>query len=339
MIEIDGGDGGGQLLRYALAASASTGIGFEMENIRGARTESGLKPQHLAAVETVGELCHASIDGAREGATELRFEPGDLDPHDMNVDIGTAGSIGLLFQSLLPLSYHTDDTFSIRAEGGTDVKWSPPIDYMARVTQEMAAMFGCTIEITASRRGFYPKGGGIAGLDIEPGTPEPLYLDAPGSVQHIEGESIASHHLKDSRVADRQRSEVRRVLRNVFPSSVDIDIQTEYVQSHSPGSVITLSAKTDESWLGADALGERGKQSEEVGKEAAQHLIDMLETGAAVDTHMADQIVPFLAEAGGRVHVPERTDHLEHAIDIMNRFYDRSLLLEEDDGRLMVKAD
>ena len=339
MIEIDGNNGGGQMVRYALAASASTGISFAIDHVRGNRPEGGLKPQHVNAIETVADLCQASTDGVEEGSTAFRFEPGDIDTHNIRVDIGTAGSIPLLFQTLLPLSYHTDDSFQVRVEGGTDVKWSPPIDYMAHVTTNIASLFGCVIDIKTSRRGFYPKGGGIAGITVQPGKPETVFLDDPGSVKTIRGWSLATHQLKDSSVAERQRSEVRRVLRNVFPSSVDLDIETKYVQSRSPGSSLTLAAETAESYLGADALGERGKQSEEVGNEAAQQLVDALQSGAAVDPHMADQVIPFLAEAGGQVCVPERTDHLETAVSLLNRFYDRKITVSEEGDTVLVITD
>lgn len=339
MIEIDGSDGGGQILRYALAASASTGIGFTIEDIRGDRPDPGLKPQHLTAVETVAMLCDADVDGCQKGSRDLSFEPHTLEATDCTVDIGTAGSVSLLFQCIGPLSYHIDEPFHVRAEGGTDVKWSPPIDYMEHIMTRIGAMFGASIDVTTSRRGFYPKGGGIAGLDVSPGEPETQFLTDPGSVQRIRGYSVATHQLKDARVANRQRSEVRRRLRNVFPSGVEIDIDVSYVQSRSPGSSITLVAETEESWIGADALGERGKQSEEVGAQAAQALLETLEAGAAVDTHMADQIIPYLAEAGGRVCIPERTDHVETAVSLLDRFYERTLSIMEDDGRLFVVAD
>ena len=46
MIEIDGSEGGGQILRSALGLSVLIGKDFSMDNIRAIRPQKGLKEQH-----------------------------------------------------------------------------------------------------------------------------------------------------------------------------------------------------------------------------------------------------------------------------------------------------
>ena len=135
MIELDGssGEGGGQIIRTALAMSAITGKAFRIINIRKNRDNPGLANQHLYCVKAVKELCDAQVEGAELGSEKLEFYPRKIKPQTLSIDIGTAGSVTLLMQSLLPICIMSDGKFRIRAKGGTDVRWSMPYDYMANV--------------------------------------------------------------------------------------------------------------------------------------------------------------------------------------------------------------
>lgn len=57
MWQVDGarGEGGGQLLRTALALAAATGTALQIDNVRAGRR--GRLPQHLAAARAVAVLC------------------------------------------------------------------------------------------------------------------------------------------------------------------------------------------------------------------------------------------------------------------------------------------
>ena len=58
-------------------------------------------------------------------------------------------------------------------------------------------------------------------------------------------------------------------------------------------------------------MGKKGKPAEEVGREAAKELLGSINSNAALDKYMADQIIPFIALAKGksRVKVEELTEH------------------------------
>jgi RNA 3'-terminal phosphate cyclase (ATP) len=168
--------------------------------------------------------------------------------------------------------------------------------------------------IEVHRRGHYPKGGGQILAKINP----PRHLTAlrmleRGELAGIEG---ISHCVRlPSHVAQRQANAAKKSLTEA--GFVAVNIATESYppdrDTHiAPGSGITLQAKfTNGAILGADSLGERGKPAETVGVEAASKLIAELSSGAPLDRHMGDIIIPHLAVAEGRseIQISEITTH------------------------------
>jgi RNA 3'-terminal phosphate cyclase (ATP) len=144
MLDLDGSEGGGQLLRTALSLSAVETTPFRMTGVRGSRPEPGLMPQHLTAVETVAAVTDAEVTGAELGSEELTFEPGLPTGGDYEADVGTAGSVTLLFDALLPVSVAVEAPLAVRARGGTDVQWSPPLDYARLVKLPLLRRRGST---------------------------------------------------------------------------------------------------------------------------------------------------------------------------------------------------
>src|SRR5512136_1060827 len=135
MIEIDGshGEGGGQLLRTAVALAALTRKPVTVNRIRQGRPNPGLAAQHVTALRAVAELASAQVNGLEAGSSKVVFEPGDLRGGDHAFDVGTAGSVTLVLQACLPVAFAAKEATRLRIVGGTDVQWSPPLDYFARV--------------------------------------------------------------------------------------------------------------------------------------------------------------------------------------------------------------
>lgn len=335
MIVIDGtyGEGGGQIVRTALALSVLTGQPFSIDGIRARRPQPGLKPQHLTAIRALEQISGATSAGAAAGSTHLRFFPGTARPGVYSLDIGTAGSIGLLLQALLPplMFAGTESTLIIR--GGTCGKGQAPVVYIDKVLlpylQEMAM-----IDIELRRHGYYPKGGGELRIRITPRIPEwkncqhlsPFGLDKRPVIHKIEGLSFAGNALNKARVAERQSLAAQETLsQQNYPLG---HFKSNYTPSLSPGSGIVLWANfKDRSLgpsplrLGASGLGKRGKPAEEVGREAATKLINALSSKAPVDIHLADQLIPFLALVpGSTMAVPFISEHLRSNIYVAEMF-------------------
>lgn len=334
MLHIDGthGEGGGQIVRTALALSVLTGRSFELTDIRAGRSRPGLKAQHLTAIKAWREICGAQTNEVQTGSSYLKFTPGRSRPGHYHIDIGTAGSIALLLQALLlPLSFATQPT-TLHLTGGTTGKWQAPVEFYKLVLFPYLQRIA-TLEVERIRLGYYPKGGGQIRLHIQPlfqdwkdlSSVSPFDLTAPGKTLRIQGISHASLFLEKARVAERQAEAARAALQHL---GCPIHIETEYGETRSPGSGITLCAVLENRRssdfpirMGAGALGERGKPAEDVGREAARRLIDNIATKTPVDEHLSDQLIPFMALLpGSRMQVAHLSPHLLSNIYVVEQF-------------------
>ena len=316
MIEIDGsiGEGGGAVLRTALALSAVSWKPVHIYNIRAKRTKPGLQPQHLRGVEALTKLTNARVEGLGLHSKELKFESSAIGGGRYRVDIGTAGSTTLILQILMPAAAFARKPVEVEITGGTDNPFAPPIAFLKNVALPMLRKMGYRGEVECVQRGHYPRGGGIVRGHIEPvGKLQALKLTEPGKVVHIAG--VAHCVRLPAHIATRMAHAASMALIKVGYIKVDIKAES-YPPTQDPhlgsGAGITLWAETESgAILGASSLGERGKPAEQVGREAAESLIKQLHTGRAVDRHLTDQLVPYLALAEGASEITsaELTSH------------------------------
>jgi RNA 3'-terminal phosphate cyclase (GTP) len=361
MLKIDGsyGEGGGQIVRTALAFSTLTGIPFEMNNIRKGRKQPGLKAQHLHCIKGLEKLCDAKAGYVELGSEKLRFIPGKIKGKTISLDIGTAGSISLLLQALLLPSIFANTKVRLRIKGGTSGKWAMPFDFFNQVFAPHIRKFCEKLDIKLERRGYYPAGGGKVDIKITPKyklsdfkdfselkkhileNERDIDLIEQGKLLQIKGVSHASMSLEKAEVADRQAKAAKALLAK-FNSPVQI--KSEYANTLSDGSGITIWAKfalgeemdfNNPIILGSDALGERGKRAEQVGKEAAEGLIKEIESYAAVDSHTADNLIPFLV-FGGKIKTSRITNHTKTNIWICEQFLGKIFKIDEKENIISV---
>lgn len=314
---VDGSHGGGQVVRAAVTVAALTGTAVRVRGARSAREPPGLKAQHVAAIDAVAALCDADTEGVTVGATDFAFHPNEPRGGEYAVSVGTAGSVTLVFDAVLPVAATMTDPVSLTVTGGTDVAWAPTLDYYRYVKLRLLRACGVDASVTLARRGFYPAGGGRATLHVSPSPDRyPVTFTDRGDLGRIHVRSTASESLADAEVAERQATAAVDAL----PRSVNVERTVEYVDSESPGSVVDLAATYDDSRAGFSALGERGKPAEDVAADAVRDFEAFVATDAAVDRHLADQLLPFLALAGGRVRAPEVTNHVETHAHLFREF-------------------
>ncbi len=358
MLSLDGsyGEGGGQIVRTALAFSALTGKAFEVVNIRSGRKQPGLKAQHLNCITALEKLCDAKSGYAELGSDKLRFVPGKISGKTVSIDIGTAGSISLLLQSLLLPSIFADRKVRLKVRGGTSGKWQMPVDYLSNVFVPHLRKFCEKIDVKLLKRGYYPKGGGEVDIEIRPRWSaadfknfliemkrQGPFIDAAeqGKLLQVKGISHASKLLENSQVAERQAKAAKVLLSKYM---CPVQIRAEYCDTRSTGSGITLWAvfsKGDEIdfsnpvILGSDALGERSKRAEVVGNEAAGSLIKEIDSGGAVDKHLSDNLVPFLI-FGGKLKTSEITKHCRTNMWVCEQFLGKMFKIDEENKVISV---
>ncbi|ELY80951.1 RNA 3'-terminal phosphate cyclase [Natrinema gari] len=342
--DLDGSSAGGQFLRTALGLSVLENEPVCIENVRGDRSTPGLRHQHLAVLETMAAICDADVSGAELGAEVVEFDPGlestarpgpdPLEGGAYAVDIETAGSVTLLCTALLPLATVLESPLSVTVTGGTDVAWSPPLDYFRTVTLPLLRRFGLEATCEVDRRGFYPDGGGEVTLRLEPSRLERIDLVERGALQGLRLYSTESASLADRDVANRQAEGALERLDGVSELEVTERSETP-VDSPSPGSAIVLRVDHGTGVAGFSALGERGNPAERVGEAAADAANRFLEGAAPVDRHMADQLLVFLALAGGRIRVPAVTAHVATRCDLLASF-GAGIDRERDDGTVVL---
>jgi RNA 3'-phosphate cyclase len=323
LIELDGaqGEGGGQIVRTALFLAILLDRPVRIRRIRAGRAKPGLKPQHASILRLLERMTGSAAEGGEVGSQELAFRPGRPRAGTWELDIGTGGAVSLLLQAVLPVAIATPGTTRLVVTGGTDVPFSPTIDWLRLAYLPYVAPLA-RIGLQVERRGFAERGGGRVALEVEQPVADADTVD--GLRRHVAAalgarriqrgppracgvRSLASAGLGRS-VAQRQAFAALAHLTGLGTPQVEI----EEVEADSPGSSVTCWAEDAHgNRLGSDRLGHRAARAEDVGRIAATNLLEDWAAGATVDRHLADFVVPWVALGAGAVRIPHPTRHLE----------------------------
>lgn len=342
MIEIDGslGEGGGQLLRYSAAIAALTGKDIKVYNIRAKRSNPGLRPQHLTALKFIARLVDAETEGLRVGSTQIILKPRRKRPKGgrFTVDIGTAGSVTLFLQAVVPVLLAADSKIELEVRGGTSVKWSPPYPYFENVLVPLFRKFGAKIETRLVRRGFYPQGGGIVRIVVEPSYPlNPINITQTGEPSSIRGISYVGN--LPCHIAERQYRAARSYLEGMGLKVGEIvrDCRTPAI---GKGTGIVLWTNIAEGIVGSDSLGERGKPAEAVGKDAAEKLFNIIKNGVPIDPHASDNLIIYMSLANGisQILTSEMTSHAKTALHLCSMIAGSEHSVSGVNGNILIKV-
>ena len=298
-VRIDGsrGEGGGQLLRLSAALSAITGSPVRVNNIRAGRKRPGLGAQHVAALRVLARVCGARTEGVRRGSQNVLFEPGESGDTDIEEDVGTAGSVPLILQAVLPAAALSGRRVRLKIRGGTDVPWSPTLDYMSGVFAPALEYFGVHAKIGALRRGYYPRGGGLVEATAE-GDIRSATLD--GEPDRFEVRCVHSG-------VDGAEEQALKISKTLEKTGMPVSFASERIDADRGGSLLARSvgkrcvAGADSLWNGAFG-------------DVAGRLSGCL----SVDENLSDMLVLPACVAGGTSSwaVSRITAHLESALEV-----------------------
>jgi RNA 3'-phosphate cyclase len=328
LIEIDGsyGEGGGQILRTSLALSAILRKPFTIHHIRSKRKNPGLQAQHLEAVKALARITEAETEGVRFESKKITFVPKRIVPGNYEFDVRTAGSVTLLLQAVFFPLCLAQGTSTLTLVGGTHVPWSPPFQYFSQVLLSTLESMGISADATIEKWGFYPRGGGKIHLKIDPVVElKSISLVDRGSLKKIRGLSAISNLPKH--VAERQKEQALKRIQNEL--NIDAEIALLYdAPSNGQGSFLFLLAEYEKTLAGFSSLGVRGKPAEKVADEAVDSLKDYVESDGCIDSHLADQLAPFMALAKGNSSftTTQMTDHLLTNLWVIGQFLDIDIL-------------
>jgi len=334
MVVIDGayGEGGGQILRTAIALSAIAKKPVEIFNIRKGRKKPGLLPQHLTGIRAAAEICRAHIEGASLGSEKLRFYPSEIrdGEYEFNVaeERGSAGATSLVFQTIVPILVKRGKG-EVLVKGGTHVPFSPIFDYMEGVLFEtLRRFFRIEIEGEILKYGFYPVGGGEVRVKIYgyKDRPERLEFRERGKVIKRDGVSVSANLPRD--IAIRQ---AERLLERI-----GIECEIRSVRASCAGTYLFIRIESENGIAGFSSLGMRGKRAERVADEVVEEYLPYITSSAVIDPHLADQLPIFSIALGvPLVYITSKiTRHLLTNQWVINTFFAKEIVeVEGREGR------
>ncbi|AXI04146.1 RNA 3'-terminal phosphate cyclase [Aquirhabdus parva] len=328
MLQLDGsiGEGGGQILRTALSLSLLTGKPFHLSNIRAGRKKPGLMRQHLVCVQAAKAIGHATVVGDHLHSTELTFTPHTVQAGHYHFPIGSAGSTMLVLQTLLPVLMMQDQPSTFKIEGGTHNPMAPTLDFVQRSFLPALAKIGVQAEVFSEQVGFFPVGGGLINVTIQPWVDrKPLSLLDRGALR--ESNAYAGVLNLDGHIVERELAVLDQMLTLSNQGYL-------HLSGRGQGNTAFVEVVSKHHTEVFTALGEMGRTAEQVAKKLANEVKRYLMATCAVDEHLADQLLlPLALGVGGEFSCREITDHTRTQALMIETFLTAKIRIEEGEQR------
>ncbi len=302
-LKINGGygEGGGQIIRSAIALSCITKQPIHLENIRKNRKVPGLRPQHLTAITILQKIANAEVIGAEIGSTELKFTPGNIESLELVEDVGTAGSISLILQVLIPVVAISQKKIDLTIKGGTDVLWSPSIDYTQHVLKDAYSKMGIEFSVELSKRGYYPKGSGEINLQVYP--------------SHVKSMSFLKRKTNNVKLictfsklsVEIIKNQIEEIEKKLTKENFIVETEIKNQEATDSGASLLIYSIDEHSVIGIDALFDKKTQRFDV------DVDKFIKNPLGVDENLADMIIvpASLGQKKTTFQVREITKHLE----------------------------
>ena len=318
MIKIDGsmGEGGRQILRTTISLATVLGTDVNIFNIRGNRPNPGLRPQHLHAIKTLSTISNATVNGLEINSTKVTYKPGTLKSQSLDIDMKTAGSITLLLQAVIQSVYRQNKAFSFNIIGGTDVPWSPTLNYFIYVALPLYKKFGIDIDMQLLKRGYYPQGGGKISFKISSNKNNSNFnlnnFSNNDTIVRITSSKINNDlvHIQQNVIEDNLRL-------HDIPYSIENVVENTF----SDGMSILISKNSSDSYIGSDIVCNK-KNINNVGLNVVRKYIDELKSGCSIDTNLSDMIVPLIVLSNSKFSFTSRSisEHFKTNLQVISKF-------------------
>ncbi len=326
-VEIDGsfGQGGGQILRTSLSLACITGKHLYMKNIRANRPRPGLRKQHLVCVEAAKLICNAKCSEVQIGSSVLEFKPEKVVAGNYNFDIGSAGSVFLVMQTILPVLFTANEKSNVTITGGTHNLWAPPHDFIKNSFLPAIAAADFKADCKLLKYGFSPGGGGQINFTVRPRHNSDYIINLCEPILN----PVISAKIYTSKLPIQIAQKQQKML---LDSGLNIDIyeHIDVVDSNSAGNCIVIYIAGDNRFIICTGFGAKGKSSQKVVGEVANEAQDYLNSRAGIDHHLADQLVIYMAmQKKGFFTTNQLSKHLITNIEVIKKFLNVDFTVEQ----------
>ncbi len=337
-IQIDGsqGEGGGQILRTALALSMITGQAFELTNIRAGRKKPGLMRQHLVCVQASQHISQAYVEGAELHSQRLYFAPQHVQNGKYQFQIGSAGSTTLVLQTLLPALLLQNEASELAISGGTHNPLAPTADFIEHCFLPALEKLGIEVEFKLNKAGFFPIGAGEIQIKIQPWQHRnKLNLLDRGTLQSTEAFAAVLNLSEEAQIAQRELATLNKRLK--------LDTQQQFhLNGISQGNTAYVKVEHQHHVQLFTALGEMRKSAEQIANHLAEQVKQYMESNAAVDEYLADQLLlPLALGQGGEFTAQCISEHTRTQAVMIEKFIDceiKFIELNENLFQVIVKV-
>lgn len=329
VIELDGsqGEGGGQVLRTALAASLVKSVPVRIFDVRAGRPDPGLKAQHLASVKAAAAVGDAEVTGAELGSREVVFRPKRIAAADYELDIGTAGSVGLVLQTVLPALLLAPGPSTLLIRGGTHNPLAPPFEFLEKSFVPLLARMGAKIGLKLDRPGLYPEGGGKIRVTVEPASLKPLELLERGELK--KRRAVAAVASLPVHIVERELKVIKQLL-----GWKQSELRAgDLTGARGAGNIVLLEIESENVTEVVFGIGAKGIRAERVAEQVADDARRYIESHVPVGEHLADQLMlPLAIGSGGRFRTMPLTPHARTQIAVLRHLLGIEIRTTEDDA-------
>jgi RNA 3'-terminal phosphate cyclase (ATP) len=217
------------------------------------------------------------------------------------------------------------------------VLWAPPYPFLQEAWLPLVRRANAQVELELVSSGFHPAGGGEVAMSVQPTDAwGPLHLGPSSVLAPLELKAIVSG-LSEG-IARRELSAAAELL-----SDSKLTLASETVRSPGPGNAMWLIARDEATGLANvfSGIGDPGVKSEDIGQSVAKSFLAWRASGAAVEEHLADQLMlPIAVSASGSYTTNVLSLHAKTNIEVIHAFTGKRFrCFDEGNSRVRIELE